>query len=149
MGTSVNKVTLVGRLGRDPEVRYTSGGAGVANLALATDETWKDKTTGEKMTRTEWHKLVSWISTDFIKDYLHKGDLIYVEGRLQTKEWTDKEQVKRSTVEINVIDIKPLITAKSDSAPSGSRPPQQRAAAAARPAQRPAPQEIDDTDIPF
>jgi len=114
MSTSVNKVILVGRLGKDPEIRYTSGGTGVANFSLATEESWKDKTSGEKMSHTEWHRLVSWKSVEFIEKYLHKGDMIYVEGKLQTREWTGTDEVKHSTVEINVLDIKPLITARVD-----------------------------------
>jgi single-strand DNA-binding protein len=160
MSASVNIVILQGRLGRNPEIRYTQGGKGVANMSLATDETYKDKQ-GERQKKTTWHNLVSWISIEFIEQYLHAGDLIFVQGRIQTREWQDKEGVKRVTTEISVQDIKPVVTARTDSAPQTAARPQQRAAA--RPAQRQAqPQadvdpifeggnapEITDEDIPF
>jgi single-strand DNA-binding protein len=149
MASSVNKVILVGRLGKDPEVRFTQGGQAVANMTLATDESYKDKTSGEKVKKTEWHRLTCWgPSVDgFIAKYLHKGDLIYVEGKLQTREWTNKENVKQSTTEINVTDIKGLVTAPVD----GGQP-QQRTSTnkpQARPAQRQAAPQIADDDIGF
>ena len=144
---SVNKVILIGRLGRDPEIRYTSGGSAVANIAIATDESYKDKTSGEKVKKTEWHRLTVWGPSveNFVQKYIHKGDLIYVEGKLQTREWVDKNQVTRSTTEINVTDIKGIQTGESNQAPAN--PPAQRAAAPAKRSQ----QEIDDdlSDIPF
>jgi single-strand DNA-binding protein len=97
---SVNKVILVGRLGRDPETRYTGGGQAVANFSMATDETYKDKN-GERQKRTEWHKIVVWSKlAEIAQQYLKKGSLLYLEGRLQTREWQDKEGQKRTTTEI-------------------------------------------------
>ena len=97
---SVNKVILVGRLGRDPETRYTGGGQAVANFSVATDETYKDKN-GERQKRTEWHKIVVWgKQAEIAQQYLKKGSLIFIEGRIQSREWQDKEGQKRTSFEI-------------------------------------------------
>ena len=97
---SVNKVILVGRLGRDPETRYTGSGQAVANFSLATDETYKDKN-GERQKRTVWHKIVVWgKQAEIAQQYLKKGSLIFLEGRIQNREWQDKEGQKRTSFEI-------------------------------------------------
>jgi single-strand DNA-binding protein len=97
---SVNKVILVGRLGRDPETRYTGGGQAVANFSVATDETYKDKN-GERQKRTEWHKIVVWgKQAEIAQQYLKKGSLVFIEGRIQSREWQDKEGQKRTSFEI-------------------------------------------------
>lgn len=97
---SVNKVMLIGRLGTDPEVRYTSGGGAVANFSMATNDTWTDKS-GQRQERTEWHRIVVWGKTaELCGQYLSKGRQAYIEGRLQTREWTDKEGQKRYTTEV-------------------------------------------------
>jgi single-strand DNA-binding protein len=97
---SVNKVILVGRLGRDPETRYTGGGQAVANFSLATDETYKDRN-GERQKRTEWHKIVVWgKQAEIAQQYLKKGSLVFIEGRIQSREWQDKEGQKRTSFEI-------------------------------------------------
>ena len=97
---SVNKVILVGNLGRDAELRYTPGGAAVATLNLATTEVWNDKG-GQKQEKTEWHRVVLWgKSAESLSEYLIKGKQIYVEGRLQTRQWDDKDGNKRYTTEI-------------------------------------------------
>src|ERR1700741_2600898 len=97
---SVNKAILVGRLGRDPETRYTSGGQAVCNFTLATDETYKDRN-GERQKRTEWHRVVVWgKQAEIAQQYLHKGSLIFLEGRIQTRQWDDREGQKRTTVAI-------------------------------------------------
>ncbi len=97
---SVNKVILVGRLGRDPETRYTGGGQAVANFSVATDESYKDKN-GERQKRTEWHKIVVWgKQAEIAQQYLKKGSLIFIEGRIQSREWQDKEGQKRTSFEI-------------------------------------------------
>ncbi len=102
---SVNKVILVGRLGRDPETRFTGGGTAVANFSLATDESYKDKS-GEKQKRTEWHKVVVWGKlAEIVQKYVGKGTLLYVEGKLQTRSWDDKKGgEKKYTTEI-VADV--------------------------------------------
>lgn len=97
---SVNKVILVGNLGKDPDVRYTPGGAAVANFSLATNERWKGKD-GNFEERTEWHNIVVWGKlAELCKEYLAKGRSVYVEGRLQTRSWDDKEGKKRYTTEV-------------------------------------------------
>ena len=97
---SVDKVILVGRLGRDPETRYTGGGQAVANFSVATDETYKDRN-GERQKRTEWHKIVVWgKQAEIAQQYLKKGSLIFIEGRIQSREWQDKEGQKRTSFEI-------------------------------------------------
>src|SRR5829696_5453328 len=97
---SVNKVILVGNLGRDAELRYTPGGAPVATLNLATTEVWNDKG-GQKQEKTEWHRVVLWgKSAESLNEYLVKGKQIYIEGRLQTRQWDDKDGNKRYTTEI-------------------------------------------------
>jgi single-strand DNA-binding protein len=105
---SVNKVILVGRLGKDPETRYTSSGQAVCNFSLATDETYKDRA-GERQKRTEWHKIVVWAKqAEIAQQYLRKGSLIYVEGRIQTRQWDDKEGQKRTTTEIVATNFRML-----------------------------------------
>jgi len=97
---SVNKVILVGRLGRDPETRYTGSGQAVGNFSVATDETYKDRN-GERQKRTEWHKIVVWgKQAEIAQQYLKKGSLVFIEGRIQSREWQDKEGQKRTSFEI-------------------------------------------------
>jgi single-strand DNA-binding protein len=97
---SVNKVILIGNLGRDPELRYTQSGQAVANFTLATSERFANKA-GEQQERTEWHRIVAWGKTgELCAQYLSKGRSVYIEGRLQTRDWEDKEGQKRSTTEI-------------------------------------------------
>ena len=99
-GSGVNKVILVGNLGKDPEVRYTPGGQAVANFTIATNENWTDKQ-GQKQERTEWHRIVVWgKAAELCGEYLSKGRQVYIEGRLQTREWTNKEGVKQYTTEV-------------------------------------------------
>ena len=105
---SVNKVILVGRLGRDPETRYTSGGQAVANFSIATDESFKDRN-GERQKRTEWHKIVVWAKqAEIAQQYLKKGSLVYLEGRIQSREWQDKEGQKRTSFEIVATNFRML-----------------------------------------
>src|SRR6187431_626487 len=98
--SGVNKVILVGRLGKDPEVRNLENGAAVANFTVATSESYKDKTTGEKKEITEWHNIVLWRGlAEVAQKYLHKGDMVYIEGKLRTRSW-EKEGVTRYTTEV-------------------------------------------------
>jgi len=116
----VNKVILVGRLGRDPELRYTQGGQPVANFTLATNERWTGKD-GERQERTEWHRIVAWGKlAELCGEYLSKGRQVYLEGRLQTREWEDKEGNKRSTTEINAGTIQFLGSRNDTGGDSGS-----------------------------
>jgi single-strand DNA-binding protein len=115
---SVNKVILVGRLGRDPEIRYTSGGQAVANFSIATDESYKDRN-GERQKRTEWHKIVAWRKqAEFAQQYLKKGALIYLEGKIQSREWQDKEGQKRTSFEIVANDFR-FVGGRGDGGSSG------------------------------
>jgi single-strand DNA-binding protein len=102
MAGSVNKVILVGNLGRDPEIRSTQDGQRIANLALATSESWRDRVSGERRERTEWHRVVIFNErlTEIAEKYLRKGSKIYVEGALQTRKWTDQQGQERYTTEI-------------------------------------------------
>jgi single-strand DNA-binding protein len=143
---SVNKVILVGNLGRDAELRYTPGGAPVATLNLATTEVWNDKG-GQRQEKTEWHRVVLWGKTaESLNEYLTKGKQIYVEGRLQTRQWDDKDGNKRYTTEIRGDRVVLL-----GGGGGGAR--QARGATAAVPADEqsmgePA-SELTDDDIPF
>jgi single-strand DNA-binding protein len=103
--SSVNKVLLLGNLGRDPEVKYTPGGKAVANFSIATSDRWTDKE-GRKQERTEWHRIVAWDKlAELCGEYLTKGRQVYVEGKLQTREWADKDGNKRTTTEIQAREI--------------------------------------------
>ncbi len=98
---SVNKVILVGNLGRDPETRYNPEGGAICNISVATTDTWKDKTSGEKQERTEWHRVVFFSRlAEIAGEYLKKGSQVYIEGSLRTRKWQDKEGQERTTTEI-------------------------------------------------
>ncbi len=112
--SSVNKVILIGRLGKDPETRYMTNGEAVTNVSLATSDTWKDKS-GEKQEKTEWHNLVAYKRTaEVMGEYLKKGSMIYVEGKLQTRKWQDKDGKDRYTTEIMVHEMH-MLGGKSES----------------------------------
>jgi len=102
MANSINKVTLVGNVGRDPEIRTTQDGKEIATITLATSESWKDRISGERKERTEWHKIVVFADglVNIIKNYVKKGSKLYVEGALQTRKWVDNAGVERYTTEI-------------------------------------------------
>lgn len=103
---SVNKVIILGRLGQDPEIKYTPSGAAVCNFSLATSETWNDKNSGQKQERTEWHRIVVWGKlAELCNQYLSKGRQAFVEGKLQTRAWDDKNGQKRYTTEINATTV--------------------------------------------
>jgi single-strand DNA-binding protein len=143
MPNSVNKVILVGRLGKDPEVKYTQGGTPVAKFTLATNEVWKDQN-GEKQERTEWHNIVAWTKlAEICGQYLNKGSRVYIEGRIQTRSWEDKEGNKRYITEIRA-DNMVMLSGKPDEA----RPEKSAAAAASSDGGSVEP-EITDDDIPF
>jgi single-strand DNA-binding protein len=101
MSRGVNKAIIVGHLGQDPEVKYMPSGSAVANVSIATTESWKDKNSGEKQEKTEWHRVIFFGRlAEVVGEYLGKGSQVYVEGRLQTRKWTDKNGVERYTTEI-------------------------------------------------
>ncbi len=104
--SGVNKVIILGRLGKDPEIRYTGEGTAVCNFSLATSEQWKDKSTGEKKEKTEWHRVVVFGKVaELCNQYLSKGRQAYVEGRLETRSWDNKEGVKQYTTEIKASSV--------------------------------------------
>lgn len=102
MAGSVNKVILIGNLGRDPEIRSTQDGREIANLAIATSDSWRDKSTGERREKTEWHRVVIFSDglVNVVKNYLKKGAKVYIEGSLQTRKWTDQQGVEKYSTEI-------------------------------------------------
>jgi single-strand DNA-binding protein len=115
----LNKVMLIGRLGRDPETRYTSGGQAVANFSVATDETYKDRN-GERQKRTEWHKIVVWgKQAEIAQQYLKKGSLVFIDGRIQSREWQDKEGQKRNSFEIVATNFR-MLGGRGDSMAAGA-----------------------------
>ena len=141
MARGVNKVILVGNLGKDPDVRYTPGGAAVANVTIATNESWKDKQTGEMQERTEWHNVVFFSRlAEIVGEYLKKGSQVYVEGRLQTRKWQDKSGNDRYTTEIVANEMQML------GGRSGAGMPDSRPSSAP---QQSAPTNDFDDDIPF
>lgn len=110
---SVNKVQIIGNLGRDPETRYSPSGDAVTNIAVATTESWKDKATGEKKEETEWHRITFYRKlAEVAGQYLKKGSQVYVEGKLHTRKWTDKDGVERYTTEI-IADTMQMLGTKS------------------------------------
>jgi len=175
MARGVNKVILVGNLGKDPEVRYTPSGSAVANVTIATSDSWKDKQTGEQQERTEWHRVVFFNRlAEVVAEYVKKGQQIYIEGRIQTRKWQDQSGQDRWTTEIVANEMQMLggrgggggggggdsgfDQSMDQSAPQQQRPaPQQQGqgggqqnapAPASAPAQGGAFDDFDD-DIPF
>jgi single-strand DNA-binding protein len=170
---SVNKVIIVGNLGRDPEVRYTPNGSAVCNVSVATTRSWKNKESGEKSEETEWHRVVFYDKlAEIAGEYLKKGRSVYVEGRLKTRKWQDKDNVEKFTTEIVATDMQMLGSREGmgAGAPSGGEDSgygggggggggnYERAAPASRPAaaaaNRPAAKSTTgfdsmDDDIPF
>jgi single-strand DNA-binding protein len=141
---SVNKVIIVGNLGRDPETRYMPNGEAVTNIAVATTESWKDKNTGDKKEVTEWHRITFYRKlAEIAGQYLKKGSSVYIEGRLQTRKWTDKENVERYTTEI-IADTMQMLGGK----PSGGSSPTNDDYGSSLPAPKQSTNFSDD-DIPF
>lgn len=149
-----NQWTGIGRLGKDPETRYTGSGVAVANFSIACDETWKDRTTGEKKQRTEWIRCVAWSKlAEIITKYCKKGQQVMVQGRIQTRKWQDRDNVTRYSTEI-VLDTLKMLGSK----PSGSSAPAEAAddfdqpggERVEQPQQSSAPaQDFTDADMPF
>jgi single-strand DNA-binding protein len=151
---SVNKVILVGNLGRDPETRYTTGGDAVTNIRVATTDTWKDKS-GEKQEKTEWHTVVFFgRQAEIAGEYLKKGRQVYIEGRLQTRKWQDKEGQDRYTTEIVADRMQMLGSREGSGAPVAAEPSERASAAEPRAGKSggaAAKKNVDDLDddIPF
>ena len=154
---SVNKVIIVGNLGRDPETRYMPSGDAMTNIAVATTDKWKDKASGEQKEATEWHRVAFFGKlAEIAGQYLKKGSQVYVEGKLRTRKWTDKEGVEKYTTEI-IADTMQMLGSRQGMGGGaamdegqGSAPTRQSAPAASRPASKPAANFSDmDDDIPF
>lgn len=143
MARGVNKVIIIGNLGQDPEVKYMPNGNAVANITVATSESWKDKNTGENVDKTEWHRVVFFRRlAEIVGEYLKKGSKIYVEGKLQTRKWQDKQNVDHYTTEIIANEMQMLDSRNSvqnNDAPAQDQP---------SPAPVPGNSDFDD-DIPF
>jgi len=121
MARGINKVILIGNLGRDPQTRYTQGGAAVTNFSIATSESWKDRQTGEQQERTEWHNIVCFARLGEIAgEYLRKGSKVYIEGRLQTRKWQDKDGNDRYTTEIVANEMQ-MLDGRGDAADGPAR----------------------------
>ena len=149
----VNKVILLGNLGKDPDVKYMPNGNAVANVTLATSETWNDKSSGEKKEKTEWHRVVFFGKlAEIVQQYLKKGSKIYVEGKLQTRKWQAQDGQDRYSTEV-VVDIggtMQMLSGKPEGGQQHASASQRQAAQ--RPAQQAAPAMVDDgfdDDIPF
>jgi single-strand DNA-binding protein len=156
MARGINKVILVGNLGNDPEVRYASNGSAIANISVATTDSWKDKNTGEQQEKTEWHRVVMFNRLGEIAgEYLKKGSQVYIEGRLQTRKWQDQGGQDRYTTEIVANEMQMLggrgggdMSSGGSSSGGGYNAPAP-SAPASKPAQAPAPSNDFDDDIPF
>lgn len=121
MSKGINKVTLLGNLGRDPEVRYTPDGKAVANINIATSESWKDKNTGEKVEKVEWHRVIFFGKlAEICGEYLQKGSKIYLEGKIRTRKWSDKNGVEKYTTEIHSDEM--LMLDSAEHASQSQRP---------------------------
>ena len=153
MARGINKAILIGNLGNDPDIRYTASGAAVANISLATAESWRDKDSGEQQERTEWHRVVFFGRlAEIVGEYLRKGSQVYVEGRLQTRKWQDKEGNDRYTTEIVANEMQMLGGRSGGSSNFDAAPPAQdnkpESNNAPAPASNKATDDFDD-DIPF
>lgn len=157
MARGVNKVILIGNLGQDPEVKYMPNGNAVANITVATSESWKDKNTGEQVDKTEWHRVVFFRRlAEIVGEYLKKGSKIYIEGKLQTRKWQDKNGADHWTTEVIASEMQMLDSRGGGSsdfnqgqgAPSQSAPQSGQQSAPSQAAPAPMNNDFDD-DIPF
>lgn len=149
MARGINKVILVGNLGADPETRYMPSGSAVTNLSVATSESWKDKQTGEQTERTEWHKVVMFDRlAEVAAEYLRKGSQVYIEGKLQTRKWQDRDGNDRWTTEIRASEMQMLGGRGGGGGSIGSSASQQGGGGGGSAPPEPAPDDFDD-DIPF
>lgn len=136
-----NLVIILGKLGRDPEMKYTASGTAICNFSVATSESWKDKNTGEKQEKTEWHRIVAYRQLgEVCGKYLEKGRDVFIEGKIQTREWTDKDGAKRYTTEIIAENVTFVGGSGGKNKNGGHAPPE---------TPKPPRQAVDDSDIPF
>ncbi|MBL3601223.1 MAG: single-stranded DNA-binding protein [gamma proteobacterium endosymbiont of Lamellibrachia anaximandri] len=154
MARGINKVILIGNLGKDPETRYMPSGGAVTNVTVATSESWKDKNTGQQQERTEWHRVVGFNRLgEIMGEYLKKGSKVYIEGSLRTRKWQGQDGQDRYTTEIVASEMQMLDSRGGGSASFDSAPAPQRSAPsqpqASAPAAAPMPDSDFDDDIPF
>ena len=150
----VNKVILIGNLGSDPEVRHLQNGASVANFRIDTTETYKDKTTGERREQTEWHSIVAWRGlAEIAEKYLRKGSKVYVEGKIRTRKWQDKDGLDRYTTEIHLDELNMLDRASGEGAPAQmqgqGQAPRQQAASPVQNTPSALSEAPEEDDLPF
>ncbi len=144
MARGINKVILVGNLGQDPDTRYMPSGSAVTNFTVATNEAWKDKQTGEQKERTEWHRVATFNRlAEIAAEYLRKGSQVYIEGKLRTRKWQDRDGNDRYTTEI-IADEMQMLGGRG----GGAAPMRSQAGGSSSPAPQPGPDDFDD-DIPF
>ena len=153
MARGVNKVILVGNLGNDPEMKYTASGVAIANISVATTDSWNDKQTGEKVTKTEWHRVVAFQRlAEIMGEYLKKGSQVYIEGKLQTRKWQDQNGQDRYSTEVVANDMQ-MLGGRSDAGGypqrGGNEGFRSNPQAPQAPAQPKADNDFDDDDIPF
>ena len=142
MARSVNKVTLIGRLGRDPELKYTASGTAYCRFSLATDDSWTDRSTGDRQERTEWHSVVAWEKlAEICGQYLAKGRMVYIEGSIQSRQYEDKDGNKRTSFDIRARDMVMLSSPGGGGGGSPGGSPQ--------PTATPQAESATDDDIPF
>jgi len=147
MARGINKVILVGNLGADPETRYMPSGSAVTNIRVATTESWKDKDTGDQQERTEWHSVAFFGRlAEIVAEYLRKGSQVYIEGKLRTRKWQDKEGNDRWSTEVVANEMQMLGGRPGSNAPAQAHAP--AAAQVGADAPQPSPGDLDD-DIPF
>ena len=151
MAGSVNKVILIGNLGRDPEIRSTQDGREIANLAIATSESWKDKNSGERKEKTEWHRVVVFNDglVGVVKNYLKKGSKVYIEGALQTRKWTNKDGQEQYSTEVVLQGFGGTLTMLDGPSKGGSSEGGYSAPSYSAPAQHSNKPELLDDEIPF
>ena len=150
MARGINKVILIGNLGNDPDVRYTAGGAAVSNISLATTESWKDRESGEQQEKTEWHRVVFFGKlAEIVAEYLKKGSQVYIEGRLQTRKWQDKEGNDRYTTEIVASEMQMLGGRPSGGGNYERAAPSEPATTGGKAPTRAGDDSFVDDDIPF
>ena len=149
MARGINKVILVGTLGADPDTRYTPSNAAVTNLSIATNESWKDKQSGEQIEKTEWHRVVMFNRlAEIASEYLRKGSQVYIEGKIQTRKWEDKEGKDRWTTEIVANEMQ-MLGARSSGGNSSAESRGEPASKSSSPASSPDSSDDFDDDIPF
>lgn len=151
MAGSVNKVTLLGNVGKDPEIRSTQSGGKIANLTVATSESWKDRQSGERKERTEWHRVsvMSAPLAEVVEKYVKKGSKLYLEGQLQTRKWTDQSGQDRYTTEVVLSGFGSQLVMLDGRPSDGAQPaPQQQSQPRQQPKQQQEPA-FDDSDVPF